>query len=293
MAEDRPRRNLARQAVITALANRPHFFINVGFFYPRMYTKNMNELNINNPSRNPYLLIVIIGGLFFVAGQYVASAPQRAQKEAELNREITVQGQGEVTAKPDVAVITLAVQTEILPTAEAASQNLATTFAKVLSAVKTAGVADKDVKTTNLSVNPVYDYTAGKQVPRGYQASESITVSVRAIDTVSDVLGKATAQGVNQVGGISFTIDKPENLKITAQENAIADAKEKASKLAKSLGVSLGKVKTFSISDFPSGPPIYALNAESKAGGGDVSGPPVASGENTVQANVTVTFELK
>lgn len=253
----------------------------------------MNELNRNNPSSNTYLVTVIIGGLFFVAGQYVASTPQRAQKEAELNREITVQGQGEVTAKPDVAVITLAVQTEILPTAEAASQNLATTFAKVLSAVKTAGVADKDVKTTNLSVNPVYDYTAGKQVPRGYQASESITVSVRAIDTVSDVLGKATAQGVNQVGGISFTIDKPENLKIMAQENAIADAKEKASKLAKSLGVSLGKVKTFSISDFPSGPPIYALNAESKAGGGDVSGPPVASGENTVQANVTVTFELK
>lgn len=254
----------------------------------------MNNEFSQMSAKNPYLAAVVVAGLFFLAGQYIASQPQRAQKEAELNREITVQGQGEITAKPDVAKITLAVQTDTLPTAEAATSELAKKFQNVLAALKKAGVEDKDVKTTNLSVNPLYDYVNGKQNQIGFQANESIYVTIRKLDNVSTIVGQATAQGVNQIGGVSFEIDDPDNLKIQAQEKAIDNAKEKAQQLAKALGVSLGKVKTFSVNDGSQPIPMYATLEKSAGGvGGDVAGPPVAPGENIVQANVSVTYELK
>jgi uncharacterized protein YggE len=242
---------------------------------------------------NPYLTAVVIGGLFFLAGQYVASQPLRTQQEAQANREITVLGTGEVAAKPDVATVNLAVQTATLPTAAAASTDLANTFQKVLAAVKAAGVADADVQTTNLSVSPQYNFTNGQQTQTGYQASESIMVKVRKLDTVSDVLAKATAQGVNQVGGINFTIDKPDDLQFQAQSKAIDNSKTKAQKLASALDVTLGPVKTFSADN--GGQPGPIMYAADKASGGavPVAGPPVAPGENTVSATVNVTYELK
>ena len=243
---------------------------------------------------NQYLTAVVVGGLFFLAGQYVASQPLRTQQEVQANREITVQGTGEVTAKPDVATVNLAVQTATLPSAAAASNDLAATFQKVLAAVKAAGVDDKDVQTNNLAVNPLYDYSNGKQTQTGFQASESITVKVRKLDTVSDVVGKATAQGVNQVGGINFTIDKPDDLQFQAQSKAIADAKTKADKLAQALGVRLGPVKTFLVADGSQpGPILYAAQDKAIGGGAPVNGPPVAPGENTVSATVSVTYELR
>ncbi len=243
--------------------------------------------------KNPWLAAVVVGGLFFLAGQYISSQPQRAQKEAELNREITVQGEGEVTATPDIAKITLSVQTAVLPTSQAATDSLGEQTKSVLDAVKKAGVAEKDMQTTNLSVNPVYDYTNNRQTIRGYQGTESIFVTVRKPDEAGALVSAATGAGATQVGGISLEIDKPDDLKVEAQEKAIAQAREKAQTLAKALGVSLGKVKTFSVSDFPQPFPLYAAENKAVGMGGDTVVPPVAVGENTVRATVTVTYELR
>ncbi|MBI3335086.1 MAG: SIMPL domain-containing protein [Candidatus Portnoybacteria bacterium] len=243
--------------------------------------------------KNPYLTAVIVGGLFFLAGQYIASQPQRAQKEAELNREITVQGEGEVVAKPDIAKITLSVETAVLPTSQAATDALGEQAQRVLDAIEKADVAEKDMQTTNLAVNPVYDYTNNRQTVRGYQGTESVHVTVRKPDEAGAVVAAATAAGATQAGGISLEIDKPDDLKVEAQEKAIEQAREKAETLAKALGVSLGKVKTFSVSDFPQAFPLYAAESKAIGVGGDVIAPPVAVGENTIKASVTVTYELK
>lgn len=234
-----------------------------------------------------------MGGLFYMGGQYVASAPQRVEQEVAANREITVEGRGKVMAAPTVAQVTLGVTTGSQSTAEAAMDLLARRFNAVVEAVQGEGIEEDDIKTTNLSVNPLYDFRDGQQVLRGYEAAESIEVKIRDLDKIGAVVGRATQEGVNQVGGIQFVIDDPEDLQREAEKEAIADAKKNAEALAKELDVSLGRVKAFSATAGSTPPPPFYATAELKATdarGGDV---PVPSGTNEISSHVQVTYELR
>ncbi len=240
------------------------------------------------------LTAIALGGLLYIGGQYVASQPQRVEQEVAANREITVSGTGKIMAAPTVAQVTLGVTTGPQNTAETAMTLLAERFNKVVAAVKEAGVAEDDVRTSNLSVNPVYDFRDGQQTLRGFEASESIEVKVRDVKNVGVVVSRAASEGVNQVGGIQFVIDDPEDLRREAQGKAIADAKKNAEALARELGVSLGRVKSFSTNGptQPPFPPFYeatALKAED-ARGGDLQ---VPSGTNEISSTVQVTYELR
>lgn len=238
------------------------------------------------------LAAVVVGGLFYVLGQYVASQPQRLEKEAELRREITVQGHGEVQGKPDVARLTLGVQTGPQSSAKAALDILTRRFNAVASALKALGIKAEDIKTTNFSINPQYDFDGGSPRIRGFEASEQVQVTIRDLDRIGDVIAKTTLEGVNTVSGIAFEIDDPEALQIQAQEQAIHDAKKNAEQLARALGVGLGRVKTFSISASPPGP--IPLFAERDAVGGQAPpAPPVPVGTTDVVATVTITYELR
>lgn len=271
------------------------FFITLAIKISLDYDRYMNNTFSENNQLKNLLLLVIVGGLLYIVGQYIASEPARSQKELEANREITVSGTGEVKAVPDIAKLTLSVQTGTQPTAEVAMEKLRTTFTNVLNAVKEQGIEAKDIQTTNLAMNPIIDYQDGRQTTRGFEASETIYITIRDSAKISDVLGKATSQGVNQVGGISFGIDDPDQLQQEAQDAAIADAKEHAEVLAKSLGVTLGKVKNFSANDNPGQPIPFLAKAEvandrNQSGGG---GAPVEAGEQTVTSYVTITYEIR
>lgn len=239
-----------------------------------------------------FFLTVLIG-LFYIGGQYIASQPQRISQETESKREITVAGSGEAMAKPDVARVTLSVQTGPQPDAKTALNLLSQKFNAVVAAVKSNGVKDNDVKTVNLSVHPMYDYVDGQQHLRGFEASESIEVKIRDLDKTGQVIVATTGAGVNQVGGIDFSIDDPDQLKIDAQEKAIKDADQKAKQLAKALGVSLGRVKTFSATTNDDvRPPMYASAAlETKSS--EPIAPPVPPGTQNITATVSVTYELR
>lgn len=241
------------------------------------------------------VLSVTVGGLLYVLGQYIASQPQRIEREAEAKREISVQGHGEVRAAPDVARITLGMETGVQPTAKVALDLLGKKFDGVVAAARSLGIKEEDIKTTNLSIRPEYDYNSGRQTVRGFSASESVEVKIRNLGTIGDVLAKTTAEGVNQAGGISFDIDDPTALQREAEEKAIKDAKENADHLAKSLDVRLGRVKAFATAASAPGPyPIFADRAlvqmEKLAA---PAAPPVPSGTQEIVANVTITFELK
>jgi len=238
-------------------------------------------------------IAVILGGLFYMAGQYIASQPQRIQKETEANRQISVEGTGKVEAKPDIATINLGVQTGPQTSAKAATDMLGQKFEAVVKTVKDKGVTTDDLKTMNVSVNPVYDYTNGQQNLKGYEASESIEVKIRDLDSVGEVLAAATAQGVNQAGGINFAIDRPEALQEQAETKAITEARERGQRLAKALGATLGSVKTFVTdgNDSPRPMPYAAVSKEGDQATGIA--PPVPAGTNTITAHVTVTFELR
>lgn len=237
---------------------------------------------------------IIIGGLFYIGGQYIVSQPQRIKEETEANREITVQGTAEVSARPDIASLTLGVTTGTRATANDAMNLLTQKINAVIQTIRNEGVEDQDIKTENISVHPVYDYTEGRQTLRGFEASESVRVKVRDFNKIGVLLAKTTADGVNQVGGINFEIDQPEALRLEAQEKAIAAARNRAEELSKALGVRLGKVKNFSSSG---GEPKYDLvNTRTPygAGGMEASSMPidVPSGSQEIQATVNITYSL-
>lgn len=238
--------------------------------------------------RNPgWVGVVVLGGLFYLAGQYIASQPQRLQQEVEANREISVQGTGEVSSQPDVARLNLGVQIEAQPTAKQALEQLAAKITTVMESLEAAGIKSDDIKTSNVSVNPVYDFQTGRTL-RGFEANEMVTVTIRDLDRVGEVLMQATTAGANQAGGISFEVDDLTGQQAEAQTKAIQDARSKAERLAKALGVRLGAVKSFKVDS--SELPIFA---RAEAGIGGDSPLPVPPGIQQLKATVTITFELR
>lgn len=243
-------------------------------------------------SSNKWLVVVIVAGLFYLVGQYIVSQPARTAVAPENTRQIQVEGGGEVHVKPDIARVTLGVTTGPQPSAKQALDMLSQKFQKVVQAVKEAGVAEKDIKTTNLNVNPAYDYNGGQQSIRGYEASESIEVKIRNLDKIGEIVAKATAQGVNQAGGVVFDVDDPDGLRQEAQAQAIADARSKAQKLARDLGVALGSVKAFAANDRRNPYPIaFEAKQVDGAAGAPIS-PPVPTGTYDTTVTVTITYDI-
>ncbi|PIT98061.1 MAG: hypothetical protein COT71_02735 [Candidatus Andersenbacteria bacterium CG10_big_fil_rev_8_21_14_0_10_54_11] len=239
------------------------------------------------------IALVALGGGLYIGGQYVASQPLRAQQADTAERQITVTGRGEVTAKPDIARLTLGVQTEPQPTAEQALNVLAERFGAIAAALQAAGVAEDDIATSNLSTQPLYDYRDGAQQLRGYAANETVRVTVRDLSQAGAIAARTTEAGANTLGGILFEIEEPQRLQLEAQQKAVADAREQADQLAATLGVRLGKLTRFS-SSADSGMPIpFATRGEMLQASDSVDAPPVPAGTQDVVMTVTISYEIK
>ncbi len=222
---------------------------------------------------------------------------------------ISVSGTGEVLAVPDVASFSFSVVEEGKTVKE--GQDKATKkINAIIDAVKALGVEEKDIKTTNYSSYPKYDYSypsvcangycpPGKQVLTGYEVNQSITVKVRKTDTAGDVLTKVGDLGASNISGLDFVIDDLDAVKDQAREKAVADAKAKAKVLAKTLGVSLDKVVNFYESGDGGYPIMYraeAMDSKVMMGGAvapQAATPSIPSGENKVVSNVTITYEIQ
>lgn len=244
-------------------------------------------------SMQSYVLLgaVVIGGLFYVGGKQL-----ELNSDPELNGTITVSGDGRVFVAPDIAQLSLGVNTGRHATAAAAIENLKESMDKIIAAIKEQGVADKDIATESFWLNPVYDYTEGRQIPRGYEANQSLRVKVRDLDAVSKVLGAATSAGANQAGGVNFTVDEPEEKRAEAREIAIDEAKEKAKVLARQLGVSLGEIVNFN-EGFGGGTPSPMYMERSMGMGGAMEDAAVTNvalpqGEQEINVSVSITYEL-
>ena len=233
------------------------------------------------------MVAVALGGMFYIGGKYV-------EKRNIDPITITVSGEGKVAASPDLAMLSLGVQTGRQPTSEAAMTMLKKNMDAIIAAVKKAGVDDKDISTENFWLNPAYDWTDKGQVPRGFEANQSIRVKVRNLDKASEILGAATAAGANQAGGIQFTIDEPEKLRGEAREKAIAQAKEKAELLAKNLGMTLGNMRGFVEGGASMPPMMYDRAMAVGMGGGmsEASAVPLPAGEQEINMQVSLTYEL-
>jgi uncharacterized protein YggE len=215
---------------------------------------------------------------------------------------IYVSGTGEVTAVPDIAVLSFT-SSKDATTSKEAQDSLNKEVAGVISYLKKQNIAEKDISSEYGGVTPKYEnvqiycvrYPCPQGEPKinGYTATQSITVKVRAVDNANDIRTGLTSIGVQNIYGPTFSIDNEDSLKDEARAEAIKDAREKAEVLARQLGVRLGGVVNFSENGG-----AYPMMYSAKAGmGGDMSAqeaaPVLPKGENKVTSSVTITYEIK
>jgi len=214
---------------------------------------------------------------------------------------ITVTGEGEVFSIPDLATFSFSVSADA-NTVAVAQGEVTKKMDAILASLKALDIEDKDIKTSDYSVYPRYNYEVSpaiyppypsKQVQDGFTASHTVAVKVRNTDDAGKALAAAGQMGATNLSSISFTVDDPDKLNQEARALAIKDAKEKAKALSKELGVRL--VKVVSYSDSTDGGPIPYYR-EGMGMGGDVmaqKAPTLPTGENKVKVVVNVTYEIR
>jgi hypothetical protein len=217
-------------------------------------------------------------------------SPALAQTD-KAPRSLALAGHGEVRVAPDVAVVTLGVTSQGESAAAALGANTAAMQA-VFAALKSAGVADKDVQTSGFSVQPRYDYGSGGTAPRlaGYEVANTVTVTVRRLDGLGDLLDRVVAAGSNQIHGIQFLLARPDAAADEARRLAVEDARRKAKLYAAAAGLRLGEVLSISEGAAPPPLPIRAGMLRADAAAADV---PVAAGEQAVTVDINIVWEIR
>jgi uncharacterized protein YggE len=204
----------------------------------------------------------------------------------------SVNGTGEATAIPDTAQLSLGVSKTGASVAEVQTQ-VNTIINKITEDLKQLGVAEKDIKTTNYSVNPNYDYTNGSQRVNGYVVNADIQVKIKPLDKANQAIDIATKDGATDVGGIQFVLEdaKQKELEEQARKEAIDAAKAKATSLSKISGIKLGKIIDIQVDEAGGAQPRpYAMKTAGLESAED-SATELSPGENKVTSNVTISYE--
>jgi uncharacterized protein YggE len=216
---------------------------------------------------------------------------------------ISVTGDGEVFATPDIATFTWSV-TETGANVKDAQTKATTKVNAALESLKQNGIEEKDIKTVNFNANPKYEFTQSvctsfscppsKQTLVGYEVTQSVSVKVRAVDNAGKVIDGVTSAGVSEVSSLSFTVDDQDALIAQARGEAIKKAKAKAKVLAKDLDVDLVRIVSFSDGNGYPTPIMYKMDAMTLQAGREASvAPSLPTGENKITSNVTITYEVR
>lgn len=227
---------------------------------------------------------------------FTFSAHAEENQMSNRRAQITVTGEGEMTAAPDMAIVNLAVLRDAQTAREALSANNEA-MAKVLAAMKEAGIEDRDLQTGGINIQPRYVYPDDKNGLKeptitGYSVTNTLTVRIRDLAKVGNILDTSVTLGVNQGGDLSFVNDNPSGVITEARKRAVADAIARAKTLTDAAGVGLGKVIEINEqSRRPMPVPIGRSKMVAMAAAPEDS-VPVASGENSYNVSVNVTFEI-
>lgn len=265
------------------------------------------EAAMNNTWVRWSVIAVLVLLALFLLVKTIDSFDEIGRSSSPIMNTITVSGEGKATAVPDVARVTYTV-TETAKTVADAQKAATEKNDAALAAVKDLEIKDEDVRTLSYNVSPQYDYSGGRAcgygmpcppsnpVITGYQVSETIEIKIHDTEKANDALAKLGEIGVQNINGPEFTVDDPDQLKSEAREEAIGKARKEAERLAKQLGVHLGKVVSYMDNNQPY--PMYGYGM----GGGmamdsvkaqAVSAPALPVGQSEYTANVSVTYEIK
>ncbi len=270
----------------------------------------MNEQNLKEfreKNKNLFTAFIVILSIFLVVlifstvvdiqnkikeGKYIG-------QDVEVKNTITVSDTGEIYAKPDLVLITFSVVTEGKTVAETMKENTKKMNA-VVDFMKNQGIKDKDLKTTDFVIYPRYEwhketslFPTGKRVLVGYEVRQSLEVKIRDMEKIGDIIQGATDMGANQMGNLQFTIDKQDELKKQAREEAIKKAKAKAKELASQLGVRLVRITSFNESiAIPRFPYLEGTRMMGEGVPQAPQTPQIETGENKISVTVNITYEI-
>ncbi len=228
--------------------------------------------------RTPFAATILAGTLL--------TAPALAQVAPLAT--ISVTGEATVSVAPDLAQIDGGVMSEAKTAREASEANNAA-MGKVLLALKGASIEEKDFQTSRLSLQPqsAPNRAGGPAAIVGYRASNRVTVRLRDVTKLANVIDTLVAAGANDIGGINFTVSNASKHLDEAREQAVADARRKAEIYAKAAGVTLGAPLSISEEGSPAPMPYRKMAV------GMAASAPVAQGEETLQVTVSVTWAIK
>jgi len=253
------------------------------------------------------LITFILIGVVFALAAYANLTVKEARGTFTGEVTISVAGEGEVMALPDIGQFSFAVRAEGADAVEA-QKNSAEAINAILAHLEEAGVAEKDIKTQNYNLNPKYRYEErvcasntycppGERVIDGYEVSQNISVKVRDLDNAGVLISGVGEKGATNISSLQFTIDDESVLKAEARKEAIADAKAKAETLAADLGMRLDRIVGFNEGGGNDYYPMMAraeMAMDSDEGfGGKMVAPSLPVGENEIRSNVTIVYQLK
>jgi len=236
----------------------------------------------------PVILILL---LFAFGGNWLTNLA-RAQDDGTpvaAERTLSVSGQGNVSTRPDMAVVWLGVQTEADTAQEALEEN-SVQMQSVISATLEADVAEDDIQTQGIRLQPIYDQPqdAQEREVQGYRASNIVEVTVRDLDELGALLDAAVEAGGNTIENIRFEVSNTDEVLAQAREAAVNNAREKAEQLAALLDTELGQVLTVSELSFTPPTPIVFEEAADRA-----AAVPVQPGTLSVEASVQITWQIQ
>jgi len=206
---------------------------------------------------------------------------------------LTIRAEGEVNRVPDIATISAGVVTQA-PTADAAMAENARRMAAATAALRKAGLADRDIRTASLSLQPQYRY-ANNQPPvlTGYQASNQLSIRFRDVKRAGAIVDALVGQGINQINGPEFSVDQPEAALDEARAEAVRVARARAEVYAKAAGLGVARILSISEGGEERPPARPMMMMARAAAAPEMADTAIEPGEQKLSVSVTVSFELK
>ncbi|MCX6813167.1 MAG: SIMPL domain-containing protein [Candidatus Azambacteria bacterium] len=203
---------------------------------------------------------------------------------------VSFTGEGKVKATPDTAKVEIGLITEGKDSISVQNENSSKMNA-VIKFLKEQKISGEDIKTSAYNLSPKYEYNKGKSTLVGYILNQSLTITIRDLNKIGGILDGAVSNGANQINSISLFVDKPEELKNKAREDAVKQAKEKASDAAKIAGFRLGRLVNFSENLF--GEPRIYSEALGMGGSATAPAPQIEPGTQEITIRITLTYLIK
>ena len=255
------------------------------------------EATKNNP---PYVLVILIAVVILVflwiVNIFNISYPISITNRT-VSGELSVVGEGKVDVVPDTATFQAGIVVSDAKTVKEAESQINEVNNKIVAAMTALGIKKEDIKTSNYSINPNYDYsigTRGNNTISGYNGSANLTVKVRKTDLLPQAVEAATSAGANQVYDTQYIVDNPDKYREEARAMAINNAKDQAKKLSSELGIRLGRI--VNIAESTPGQTVPYLSDSFKAmpeARIGVPAPDLQAGSQTITSTVTLYFEKR